>query len=248
MSDIIAGRNAVMELLKSERSVDTLYVQSSDNSAVLRKIVYLAKEKGAVVKQVNPAKLNELSDGVNHQGVVCVAAAAQYSTVDDILKVAEDKGEKPFIIIADEIEDPHNLGAIIRTAEASGAHGVIIPKRRSAGLSATVYKTSAGALNYMPVARVSNLASEIDYLKEKGVWVYAADMDGEDWCGVDYSGAVALVIGSEGRGVTRLVKDKCDFIVSLKMCGNVNSLNASVAGGIIMYEICRQRNSIKAKN
>lgn len=245
---VAAGRNAVVELIKSGRQIDALYVSSSDSSAGVRRIVYLAKESGAVIKRVSAEKLAELAGGVNHQGVVCTAAAAEYSTVKDILNAASSRSEQPFIIIADEIEDPHNLGAIIRTAEAAGAHGVIIPKRRSASLTAAVYKTSAGALSHMPVARVSNLSQAIDELKKNGVWIYAADMDGEDWCGADYTSGTALVIGSEGRGVSRLIKEKCDFTVSLKMCGKVNSLNASVAGGIIMYEICRQRNNIKAKN
>ncbi|MDF2567889.1 MAG: rlmB, partial [Oscillospiraceae bacterium] len=186
--------------------------------------------------------------GVSHQGVVATVAVAEYATVEDIFAHAEQKGMQPFIIIADEIEDPHNLGAIIRTAEAAGADGIIIPKRRSASLSSTVYKTSAGAVSHMLVARVSNLVQTINELKQKGVWVYAADMDGQTWCELDYDGAVALVIGSEGKGITKLIKEKCDFVVTLQMCGKVNSLNASVAGGILMYEIARQRLGIKARN
>ncbi len=247
-SAVAVGRNAAAEMLKSDVTPDTLYILQGSESSALRKLVYEAKKKGAVIKRVNSAKLKALSGGVNHQGVVCVASAAQYATVDDIFESAQKKGTPPFIILADEIEDPHNLGAIIRTAEAAGADGVIIPKRRSVSLTAAVFKTSAGALSHMPVARVSNLAATADELKKRGVWLYAADMDGSDWCGTDYSGAVGLVIGSEGRGVSHLLKQKCDFVVSLKMCGMVNSLNASVAGGIIMYEICRQRNGITARN
>ena len=177
----------------------------------------------------------------NHQGVVANVPAHEYSTVDEILQSAEKKGETPFLIICDEIEDSHNLGAIIRTADACGAHGIIIPNRRNVGLNYIVSKTSCGALEYMPVARVTNLASTIDELKKKNIWVYAADMDGQRWDKTDFSGGVALVVGSEGNGVGRLIKEKCDVTVSLPMLGKVNSLNASVAAGIIMYEIARQR-------
>ena len=187
-----------------------------------------------------------LSGGASHQGVAIIVAAHKYCSVQDILDYAEQKNEPPFVIICDGIEDPHNLGAIIRTAEASGVHGVIIPQRRSASLNAVVAKSSAGALEYMRVARVNNLNNEIDKLKQNGMWIYAADMDGETWCSTDMKGSCGLVIGSEGRGVSRLVKEKCDKIVSLPMLGNINSLNASVAAGILMYEIVRQRKSLKA--
>lgn len=247
-NEVIAGRNAVLEFLKTDGEIDTLYVIKGDVSPAIKRIIGKAREKGAVIKNADKNKLDQLSGGENHQGVVCTAAVQAYSTVDDILNTAAERNEQPFIIIADEIQDPHNLGAIIRTAEAAGAHGVIIPKRRSASLSTAVYKTSAGALNHMPVARVSNLSAVIDRLKQEGIWIYAADMDGQTWCEADCSGAVALVIGSEGRGITRLIKEKCDFTLSLKMCGKVNSLNASVAGGILMYEICRQRNCLTALN
>ena len=179
--------------------------------------------------------------GSSHQGVAAYAAAHEYADVDDIFAAAEAKGEKPFIIVCDEVEDPHNLGAIIRSADAAGAHGVIIPKRRNATLSYVVGKTSAGAVEYVPVARVPNLPSLLDELKERGVWIYGADMNGQSWCETDFTGGVALVIGSEGKGLGRLVKEKCDFIVSLPMKGRVNSLNASVAAGILMFEVSRQR-------
>ena len=186
--------------------------------------------------------------GPIHQGVVVTLSAVEYAEVSDILARAEEKGEKPFILIADEIEDPHNLGALIRTAETAGAHGVIIPKRRNVGLTAAVFKTSAGAAAHLPVARVANLASAVDTLKEAGVWVYGADMEGQNWCETDFSGGVALIVGSEGSGISRLLKEKCDVMVSLPMQGEVSSLNASVAGGIILYEIARQRLGIPAVN
>ncbi len=239
-NELIIGRNACAEALKSGRPIDTLMVVRGTGGSVL-KLVAQCKEKGIVVKDVDQKKLDYLCGHSNHQGVAAFVSAHEYSTVEDILKNAEEKGEAPFVIICDEIEDPHNLGAIIRTAEAVGAHGIIIPKRRSASLSFGVAKSSAGALEYMPVARVSNLPSTIDSLKEKGFWVYGLDMDGQSWTQTDFSGAVALVIGSEGNGLGRLVKEKCDVIVSLPMKGNINSLNASVAAGVVMYEILRQR-------
>lgn len=182
-----------------------------------------------------------------HQGVAAYAASHEYASMEDVFALAEERGEKPFIIICDELEDPHNLGAILRTAEATGVHGVIIPKRRNASLSYVVGKASAGAVEYVPVVRVANLAQTMDELKERGIWFYGADMDGENWCGVDYDGGVGLVIGSEGKGISRLVKEKCDFIVSMPMKGKINSLNASVAAGVLMYEVARQRSGIKAK-
>ncbi|MDE5861526.1 MAG: 23S rRNA (guanosine(2251)-2'-O)-methyltransferase RlmB, partial [Ruminococcus sp.] len=203
----------------------------------------LAKEKGIVVKDAQEKKLTQLADGASHQGVVAVGACGEYVTVEEILDVSRKKGTKPFIIICDEIEDPHNLGAIIRTAETSGADGIIIPKRRSASLNATVAKTSAGAVSYVPVARVSNLSACIDTLKENGVWIYGTDASGSDYCKTDFTGSMALVIGSEGFGISRLIREKCDFMVKLPMYGKINSLNASVAGGIFMYEVVRQRYS-----
>ena len=236
---IIYGRNAVTEALLSGKTVDTVYIQK--NAKGLGKIISLAKDSGAVVKDANDDKLNQLSEGGKHGGVAAVLAAAEYATVDDLLKVAEEKGEPPFLIIADEIQDPHNLGALIRTAEAAGAHGVIIPKRRSAGLTSTVYKTSAGAVNWLKVARVSNLVETINDLKKKNICVYGAEADGQPFHKADLSGAVALVIGSEGFGLGRLVRESCDMILSIDMYGKVNSLNASVSGGILMYEVVRHR-------
>lgn len=239
--DLIIGRNAVTELIKSGREIDTLFVLRGEKSGSVGKIIGQCRDRGAVVKEVDKKKLDFMCGHSNHQGVVAICAAHDYATVEEILQVAEEKGEKPFIVACDGIEDPHNLGAIIRTAEAAGVHGIIIPKRRSASLNYTVGKTSAGALEYMKVARVSNLASTLDELKEKGMWVYGADMDGEDIRSVNLDGAAVLVIGSEGDGMSRIVREKCDFIVSLKMKGQINSLNASVAGGILMYEFSYKR-------
>lgn len=236
---IIYGRNAVTEALKSGKTADTVYIQK--NARGLGGIVALAKESGAVVKDAGEDKLAELSGGEKHGGVVAVMAAAEYVSVKDLLNIAKERGEQPFLIIADEIQDPHNLGAIIRTAEAAGAHGVIIPKRRSAGLTATVFKTSAGAANWLRVARVSNLVETIKELKKEGVWVYGAEADGEPFYKAKLSGPIALVIGSEGFGLGRLVRDSCDGILSIDMYGKVNSLNASVSAGILMYEVVRSR-------
>lgn len=239
--DIIIGRNALSEALRSGREIDTVFVAKGDRSGSIGALLAKARENGLPVKEVDRRKLDFMCGGANHQGIAARAAAHTYADIDDILKNAEDKGEEPFIIICDEIEDPHNLGAIIRTADACGAHGVIIPKRRGVSLTYAVGKVAAGALEYVPVARVANLPSAIDELKEKGFWIYGADMDGKPWNEQDYSGKAALVIGSEGRGISRLVKEKCDFIVSLPMRGRINSLNASVAAGILMYEITRNR-------
>lgn len=245
--NLIVGRNAVTEALKADRVIDTLMVARGDRSGSISKIIAMCREKNIVIKEVDNKKLDFMCGRSSHQGVAAYAAAHEYSTVQDILDLAKDRNEQPFIIVCDELEDPHNLGAIVRTAETAGAHGVIIPKRRSASLSYAVSKTAAGALEYVPVARVSNLASTLDELKEQGLWIYGADMGGSNWCETDYSGAVALVIGSEGNGLGRLIKEKCDFIVSLPMKGNITSLNASVAAGIMMYEVARQRAEIKAK-
>ncbi|MDE6500670.1 MAG: 23S rRNA (guanosine(2251)-2'-O)-methyltransferase RlmB [Ruminococcus sp.] len=235
----IIGRNPVIEALKSGTPIDTIYIDGNGGSLGL--IRRLAKEKGIVVKDTQEKKLSQLAGGASHQGVVATGACGEYVSVEDILEISRKKGTKPFIIICDEIEDPHNLGAIIRTAETAGADGIIIPKRRSASLNATVAKTSAGAVSYVPVARVSNLASCIDTLKENGVWIYGTDASGTDYCKTDFTGSIALVIGSEGSGISRLIQKKCDFMVKLPMYGKINSLNASVAGGIFMYEVLRQR-------
>lgn len=236
--DLVIGRNAVLELLRSDAQVETLYLQKG-LTGTISKIAAMAREKGVVVKEANGVKLDNMCAHSNHQGVVAVTAGAHYSELEDIFARA---GEDPvFLVVADEIEDPHNLGAIIRTAEAAGAHGLILPKRRSAGLTFTVTKTSAGAVSHLPIVRVANLATTIDLLKERGVWFYAADLDGTPWCETDYSGPCGLVVGSEGKGVGRLIREKCDFAVTLPMRGKVNSLNASVAAGIVLYEIARQR-------
>ena len=238
--DIVIGRNAVLELLAAGRPVECVFLQKGLGGTLL-KIAAIARQNGIVVKDAAPQKLDNLCAHGNHQGVVAVTASAAYAELDEIFARADDSGEPLFVVIADEIEDPHNLGAIIRSAEGAGAHGVIIPKRRSAGLSFAVSKTSAGAVEHLPVCRVSNLADTIEQLKKRGCWVYAADPAGKSWCEQDFSGSVALVVGSEGRGVGRLVRDRCDFLVSLPMRGRITSLNASVAAGIVLYEIARQR-------
>ena len=242
-NDMIFGRNPVIEALKSGSPIDVIYMEGNGGS--LNLIRSLAKEKGIPVKDTDSKKLSQLSGGASHQGVAAVGACGEYVQLEDILAVSAKKNTKPFIIICDEIEDPHNLGAIIRTAETSGADGIIIPKRRSAGLNATVFKTSAGAASYVPVARVPNLAAAIDKLKENGVWIYGTDISGSDYSETDFSGGCALVIGSEGFGMSRLIKEKCDFMIKLPMLGKINSLNASVAAGIFMYEVLRQRRSSK---
>lgn len=245
--DLIIGRNAVSEALRSGRAIDTLLVSRGERNGSIGQIMAKCRDMGVVIKEVDRKKLDLICGGAAHQGVAAYAASHEYANMEDIFALAEERNEKPFIIVCDELEDPHNLGAILRTAEATGAHGVVIPKRRNASLSYVVGKASAGAVEYVPVVRVANIAQTIDELKEKGIWFYAADMDGQDWCSVDYDGGVGLVIGSEGRGISRLVKEKCDFIVSMPMKGKINSLNASVAAGVLMYEVARQRSGIKAK-
>ncbi len=239
--DIIFGRNSVTEAIKAGRPIDSVMVARGERSGSIPKILADAKDAGLPIKEVDRRKLDFMCGHGNHQGIIAVGAVKAYSTVEDIFNTAEERGELPFIIVCDEIEDPHNLGAIIRTAEAAGAHGVIVPKRRSASLSFTVSKTSAGAVEFMHVARVTNIPQTLDELKEKGLWVYCADMDGEPFYNANLKGAVALVIGSEGKGVGRLVKEKCDVVLSMPMKGKINSLNASVAAGILMYEISKQR-------
>ena len=246
--DIIAGRNAVSEALKSGRTIGSLYVQRGEKSGGLLSLIARAKEQGIPIKEADPRKLDHLASGAVHQGVVAVAAVKEFSDLEDIFALAAQRDEPPFLLICDELEDPHNLGAVIRTAECAGAHGVVIPKRRSVGLTYAVGKASAGAVEYLPVVRVQNLASLLEDLKRRGVWVYAADMDGSPWCETDFTGPVALVIGSEGRGVGRLIKEKSDFVVSLPIKGHINSLNASVAAGVLCYEVCRQRAGLTAVN
>lgn len=239
--NIIAGRNSVLEVFRSGRQIESLLVDRTRVSGSIKMIIAKARERGIPVKEVASQKLDFMAPSANHQGVIAITAEREYCSVDDILACAAQKNEQPFIIICDGIEDPHNLGAIIRTAEACGVHGIIIPKRRSAGLSFSVAKTASGALEYMNVARVTNLVSEMEKLKERGVWIFGADMNGTDWDKTDFTGPVAIVIGSEGDGIGRLVREHCDGLVSLPMAGNINSLNASVAAGIMMYEVVRQR-------
>ena len=238
---VIEGRNAVLEAFRSGHTIDKLFVLDGCQDGPVRTIVREAKKHGTLLNFVGKERLNQLSQTGKHQGVIAYAAAYDYAEIDDMLKLAGERGEDPFLFILDGIEDPHNLGAIIRTANIVGAHGVIIPKRRAAGLTATVAKTSAGALNYTPVAKVTNLVKTIEELKEKGLWFVCADMDGETMYDLNLTGPVGLVIGNEGEGVSRLVKEKCDYIAGIPMKGEITSLNASVAGGVLAYEILRQR-------
>ena len=238
---VIEGRNAVLEAFRSGRTIDKIYVLDGCQDGIVRE----AKKHGSLINFVTKERLSQLSETGKHQGVIAHAAAYEYSTIDDMLKLAEERGEAPFLILLDNIEDPHNLGAIIRTANLAGAHGVIIPKRRAVGLTATVAKTSAGALNYTPVAKVTNLVKTMEELKEKGLWFVCADMDGEQMYDLNLTGPIGLVIGNEGEGVGRLVKENCDFVAGIPMKGQINSLNASVAAGVLAYEIVRQRISQK---
>lgn len=237
----IEGRNAVLEASRAGKTIDKLYVQDGVKDGPIQSIIREAKKQDTIVNFVSRERLNQMSEEGHHQGVIAHAAAYEYAEVEDILKAAEEKGEPPFIFLLDGIEDPHNLGAIIRTANLAGAHGVIIPKRRASGLTAVVAKTSAGALNYTPVAKVTNLAATIEELKEKGLWFVCADMNGELMYRLNLKGPVGLVIGGEGDGVGRLVREKCDVVASIPMKGNIDSLNASVAAGVLAYEIVRQR-------
>ncbi len=244
-NNIICGRNPVLEALRSGREIDRLFVAHGTGGGSVTAIIAKCRAKGILIKEISPQKLDYYCGGANHQGVAVMFASQEYATVDDMFALAETRGEKPFLIICDEIEDPHNLGAIIRTAEATGVHGVIIPERRSASLNATVAKAACGALEYVPVARVTNIANTIDALKERGVWVFGADMDGDDYTRTDFDTPCALVIGNEGKGIGALTAKKCDAVISLPMHGKINSLNASVAAGILMYEVVRSRNADK---
>ena len=239
--DIIAGRNPVSEAIRSSRPIDKILVARGEKSGAVVGILAKARDKKIPIKEVDRTKLDYISGGAAHQCIIAFAAVKEYSTVEEIFEYAQSRGEAPFIIVLDEVEDPHNLGAIIRTAECAGAHGVIVPKRRSASLSYTVGKASAGAVGYMRVARATNIAKLIDELKEKGVWVFGADMNGTDYTECDFSGACAIVIGNEGKGISRLGREKCDVIVSLPMKGKINSLNASVAAGILIYNALKYR-------
>jgi 23S rRNA (guanosine2251-2'-O)-methyltransferase len=238
---VIEGRNAVIEALRSGKPIDKLFILDGCQDGPIRTIVREAKKHDLILNFVSRERLDQMSETGKHQGVIAHGAAYEYAQVDDILKNAQEKGEDPFIILLDNIEDPHNLGAIIRTANLAGAHGVIIPKRRAAGLTATVAKTSAGALNYTPVAKVTNLVRTMEELKEKGIWFVCADMGGEVMYRQNLTGPIGLVIGNEGDGVSRLVREHCDFITSIPMKGDIDSLNASVAAGVLAYEIVRQR-------
>ena len=237
----IEGRNAVMEAFRAGKCIDKLFVLDGCQDGPVLSIKREAKKQDTVIRYVNKERLDQLSETGKHQGVIAYAAAYDYAEVEDILKAAREKNEDPFIFLLDNIEDPHNLGAMIRTAHLAGAHGVIIPKNRAVGLTATVARTSAGALNYLPVAKVTNLAKTIEDLKKEGLWFVCADMDGTIMYDLNLKGAIGLVIGSEGEGVGRLVKEKCDLIASIPMKGQIDSLNASVAAGVLAYEVVRQR-------
>lgn len=237
----IEGRNAVIEAFRSGKSIDRLFVLDGCQDGPIKTVLREAKKSDTIINFVKKERLDQISNTGKHQGVIAYAAAYEYSEIEDMFALAEEKGEPPFLILLDNIEDPHNLGAIIRTANQAGAHGVIIPKRHAVGLTATVARTSAGALNYTPVAKVTNMASIIEQLKEKGLWFVCADMDGEVMYNLDLTGPIGLVIGNEGEGVGRLVKEKCDFVAKIPMKGDIDSLNASVAMGVLSYEIVRQR-------
>lgn len=241
----IAGRNSIIETLKSERDIHKIWIAESSQRGPMQTIVKLAKERNILIQYVPRKKIDQITNE-NHQGVVAQVAAYQYAEIEDLFKRAEEKGEDPFFLILDELEDPHNLGSILRTADASGVHGIIIPKRRSVGLTATVAKLSTGAIEYIPVARVTNIATTIDELKKRGIWVFGTDArESQDYRKMDASMPLALIIGSEGKGMGRLVREKCDFLIRLPMVGQVTSLNASVAAAIMMYEVHRKRYPIE---
>ena len=241
--NVIAGRNAVRELLSSGSDIEKIYITSGEKEGSIKQLIGIACERGIPIIETEPSNFPLCARTKNHQGIVAIAAAHSYSTVDEIIEYAASRGEAPIVVICDGVEDPHNLGAIIRSAECAGFHGVIIPKRRAVGLTTTVAKSSAGALMHMRIAKVTNIASTIDELKEKGFWIYAADMDGTDYHSTDLKGSVAIVLGSEGFGISRLVKEKCDFTVSIPLYGKVNSLNVSCAAAVLFVEAARQRHN-----
>ena len=241
--NIIFGRNAVKELLNGGRDVEKLYITDGEREGSINLLLGIAAERGVPIFECDKSKLDALAHGNRHQGIIAIAAERNYSTIDEIIAYATDRGEQPAVVICDGIEDPHNLGAIIRSAECSGFHGVIVPKRRAVGLTSTVAKASAGALEHMKIAKVTNLAMAIDELKEKGFWIYAADMDGTPYYSTDLKGSVAIVLGSEGFGISRLIKEKCDFIVSIPLWGQVNSMNVSCAAAVILSEAAKQRHN-----
>ena len=241
--DQVEGRNAVLELLETGRDINKIFILKGEKHGSINKIISIAKEKRIVTVEVERAKLNQMAMSDNHQGVIAIVPPFDYCEVDDILNLAKEKNEKPFILILDGIEDPHNLGSIIRTAETAGVHGVIIPKRRAATVNSTVYKVSAGAVEHMNIARVNNINETIKYLKDNDVWICGTDMDAPNYYyNEKFDGAIAIVIGSEGFGMNRLVKENCDFLVKIPMKGKITSLNASVSAGIVMYEVVKQRN------
>ncbi len=237
----IEGRNAVLEAFRAKKTIDKLFVLDGCQDGPIKSILREAKKQDTIVNFVSKDRLNQMSESKNHQGVIAQAAAYEYASIDDMFTLAEERKEPVFLFVLDEIEDPHNLGAIIRTANLAGAHGVIIPKRRAVGLTAIAAKTSAGAINYTPVAKVTNIPKTIDELKDRGVWFVCADMDGQSMYDLNLTGSIGLVIGNEGKGVSRLVREKCDYIASIPMKGDIDSLNASVAAGVMAYEIVRQR-------
>lgn len=241
--DQVEGRNAVLELLESDRDINKIFISDGEKHGSINKIIALAKQKKVIINEISRAKLNQMSQTENNQGVIAIVPPFEYCDIDDILEFAKSKDENPFILILDEIEDPHNLGSIIRTAETAGVHGIIIPKRRAAGVNSTVAKVSAGAVEHMNIARVNNINDAINYLKQNDIWICGTDIDAKNYYyNEDYTGGIGIVIGNEGSGMGRLVKKNCDFLVKIPMKGKVTSLNASVSAGIIIYEVLKQRN------
>lgn len=237
----IIGRNPVLEILKTDKEIEKIFILKGDLQGSIKKIIGIAKDRNILIQEVDKNRLDQFSEGGTHQGVAALVTGYEYATIPDILKRAEEREEPPFIIILDELEDPHNLGAIIRTAECAGVHGVIIPKRRSASVNQTVYKSSSGGVEHMLVAKVTNISNAIESLKDEGLWIYGADMDGDEYYfNTELKGAIGLVIGNEGKGISRLVKEKCDVLVKIPMLGKVESLNASNAASILIYEVIRQ--------
>lgn len=243
MSHKIIGRNPVLEAIKSGRDIDKIFIKKGKPEGSLLPLIRKARDAKIVISDCDKAKLDELANGENHQGVIAFVSETQYKTLDDIIEYANKKNEAPIVVVCDRITDPHNLGAIIRTSECAGAHGVIIPKRSGAPVNEVVSKTSAGAVEHMNICKVTNISRTIDELKERGFWITGAHMNGKPMYEIDFKGSVGIVIGNEGEGISRLVSEKCDFYASIPMYGNVNSLNASVAAGVLLYEIVRQRNS-----
>jgi 23S rRNA (guanosine2251-2'-O)-methyltransferase len=240
--NMIEGRNAVLEAIKLEKGIEYILINKGSKTGSINSIIKLARDKKMVIKEVDKRKLDSISQTGKHQGIIAISSCYDYCDPDDIIKYAKERNEDPFIIILDEIEDPHNFGSIIRTAEICGVHGIIIPKRRNVGVTPVVHKSSAGAVEHMRIAKVTNINAYIDEIKEKGVWIFGADMHGENYCyEVDFKGPVALIIGSEGRGMSKLTSKKCDVLVKIPMVGKITSLNASVAGGIMMYEVLKQK-------